>query len=385
MTVDWLIRLGQPERWPAHMLIVLAVSFGGALVLVRLSAAVGAAIGGTLIDRPRPGEVQRRPISRTGGYGIVGAFLLAVLTSLAFANWGPQDRGWGGTLAGLAAGALFLIPFAMWDDYRRLPPLPQLLAQIGCAIVPLLFGIRIDSVSNPFSTQSIVLPFAAGVALTIFWIVGMINALNWLDTSDGLAGGVAMIGALTLFAASLLQRDARGELVPQYTIALLPLALAGACLGFLIYNFPPARIFMGTGGSMFLGYALGVLSIIGSVKIATAVLVLGIPILDTALVILQRLARGRSPLRGGDGAHLIHRLLAAGLSVRQLALLLYGLTALFGTLSVALTKTQKFFGFAAIALAVGLLFLFLKRRGALLPPLSRGPAAPPQPPGSGGS
>ena len=248
-----------------------------------------------------------------------------------------------------------------------------------------MFGIRIDSVSNPFSTQSILLPFTAGVALTIFWIVGMINALNWLDTSDGLAGGVAMIGALTLFAASLLQRDARGELAPQYTIALLPLALAGACLGFLAYNFPPARIFMGTGGSMFLGYALGVLSIIGSVKIATAVLVLGIPILDTALVILQRLARGRSPLRGGDGAHLIHRLLAAGLSVRQLALLLYGLTAIFGTLSVALTKTQKFFGFAAIALAVGLLFLFLKRRGALLPPLSRGPAAPPQPPGSGGS
>ena len=124
MTVEWLIRLGQPERWPAHMLIVFAVAFGGALVLVRLSAAVGAAIGGTLIDRPRPGEVQRRPISRTGGYGIIVAFLLAVLVSLAFANWGPQDRGWGGTLAGLAAGALFLIPFAMWDDYRRLPPLP---------------------------------------------------------------------------------------------------------------------------------------------------------------------------------------------------------------------------------------------------------------------
>lgn len=365
---EWLRGPGR-GFWLAHMVVVFAVAFGGALLLVRLSAAIGAAISDNLVDKPRPGEVQRRPISRTGGYGMAAAFMLAVLLSLTFANWSEHDRGLTGTIAGLIAGMLFLIPFAMWDDYKRLPPLPQLFAQIGCAIVPLLFGIRITSVSNPFSDASITLPFAIGVIATIFWIVGMINSLNWLDTSDGLAGGVAMIGALVLFAASLLQRNAEGELAPQYTIALLPLALAGVCLGFLVYNFPPARIFMGTGGSMFLGYALGVLSIIGSVKIATAVLVLGIPILDTALVIVQRIARGRSPLQGGDDAHLVHRLLAAGLSVRQLALLLYTLTALFGTLSIALTKAQKFFGFAGIIIAVALLLLFLKRRGAFLPPL----------------
>ncbi len=115
---------------------------------------------------------------------------------------------------------------------------------------------------------------------------------------------------------------------------------------------------------MFLGYALGVLSIIGGAKIATAVLVLGIPILDTALVILQRLAGGRSPLQGGDGAHLVHRLLAAGLSVRQIAILLYALTALFGSLSLLLTKTQKFYAFAGIVLVVAALLLFLRRNAA---------------------
>lgn len=367
--LDWL-RGADRGFWQAHMAVVFAVAFAGALLLVRLSAAIGLAIGGPLVDQPRPGEIQQRPTSRTGGYGIAAAFLLAIAVSIPIAPWVEGDRGWDGTLAGVAAGVLFLVPFAMWDDYKRLPPLPQLFAQIGCAAVPLFFGIRLDSVSNPFGSNSLAFPAAIAVIATLFWIVGMINAFNWLDTMDGLAGGVAMIGAIVLFIATLLQRTPDGSL--QYTTSLLPLALVGACLGFLCYNFPPARLFMGTGGSMFLGYALGVLSIIGSVKIATAVLVLGLPILDTALVIVQRVARGRSPMQGGDDAHLVHRLLKAGLSVRQIVLLFYTLTALFGTLSVALTKAQKFYGFAGIVIAVGALLLFLKRRGALLPPLGDG-------------
>ncbi|MGN6361416.1 MAG: MraY family glycosyltransferase, partial [Thermomicrobiales bacterium] len=201
---------------------------------------------------------------------------------------------------------------------------------------------------------------------TLLWIVGMINALNWLDTSDGLAGGVSMISALVLVAASLVKRTGFKE--PQYTIAFLPLILAGVCLGFLVFNFPPARLFMGTGGSMFLGYALGVVSIIGGAKIATAVLVLGFPILDAALVIIRRVAAGRSPMQGGDDAHLVHQLRKAGLSVRQIALLLYGLTALFGALSISLFKEQKFFAFAAVICAIGALIVFLRRRGRLVPP-----------------
>jgi UDP-GlcNAc:undecaprenyl-phosphate GlcNAc-1-phosphate transferase len=342
---------------PTLMLLIFAVALAGALVGVPLAAQVGALVG--LVDRPRPGEVQRRTLKRTGGYGIIAAFFLAVAVSLPFAD--RVDVTEFGRLAGLAFGAALLVPFAAWDDAKRLGPLPQLVAQIACAAVPLAFGVRLTSISSPFG-GAFLLPLWLVVPATLFWIVGMTNTLNWIDTMDGLAGGVSLIGAAVLFLASLH--------LGQYTIGLLPLALAGACLGFLAYNFPPARIIMGTGGSMFLGYALGVLSIIGGAKIATAALVLGIPIIDTALVIMQRLAGGRSPFHGGDGRHLVHRLLAAGLSVRQIVLLLYALTALFGSLSLFLVKVQKFYAFAGVLAAIALLFLFLKRRGALIAPLT---------------
>ncbi|HEY8599094.1 MAG TPA: hypothetical protein VIL85_11730, partial [Thermomicrobiales bacterium] len=137
--------------------------------------------------------------------------------------------------------------------------------------------------------------------------------------------------------------------------------------GFLAYNFPPARIFMGTSGSMFLGYALGVISIIGGAKIATAALVLGLPILDTALVILQRLLGRRSPFQGGDGTHLVHRMRAAGFGVRQIVALVYTLTALFGILSLALVKEQKLIAFAFVGLIIGGILLALRRRTAAPP------------------
>jgi UDP-GlcNAc:undecaprenyl-phosphate/decaprenyl-phosphate GlcNAc-1-phosphate transferase len=364
----------------AQLLIVFTAALVGALIFVPLAAATGMAVGGALVDRPRPGEMQRRPISRTGGYGIIAAFFAALVVSLPFilkaqdrflSEYGvtyalPKVLAENSRLIGLTLGAAFLVPFAAWDDWKRLPPLPQLIAQLGCAAIPIAFGVRMTSVSNPFPVggDQILLGLFV-VPVTLVWIVGMINALNWLDTSDGLAGGVSMISALVLVAASLVKRTGFKE--PQYTIAFLPLILAGVCLGFLVFNFPPARLFMGTGGSMFLGYALGVVSIIGGAKIATAVLVLGFPILDAALVIIRRLAAGRSPMQGGDDAHLVHQLRKAGLSVRQIALLLYGLTALFGALSISLFKEQKFFAFAAVICAIGALIVFLRRRGTLVP------------------
>ncbi len=347
----------------AQMTLVLTVAVGGALLFVPLTAGIGAAIGGNLIDKPRPGEVQRRPISRTGGYGIVAAFLLALVVSRAFAAWSPR-------LTGLVLGTALLVPFAMWDDAKRLPPLPQLTAQFGCAALALASGVRLSSVSNPLGEPALDLG-ALAIPATLLWIVGMINAINMLDTMDGLAGGISVVSALVLAAATLLlgKRDGTGY-ETYYTLALPPLALAGACLGFLAFNFPPARIFMGTSGSMLLGYALGVLSIMGHAKVATALLVLGIPILDTALVIVKRLARRRSPLRGGDGVHLVHQLSAAGLSVRQIALLLYALTALFGALALVLTKLQKLWGFAGLILVIAALLLFLKWQNTPLAPLS---------------
>ncbi len=342
------------------MPLIFAVACGGALLAVPLAAAVGRAVGGALVDRPRPGEIQRRPIARTGGYGIIAAFFLALVVSLPITDRsGPNnDFREYAALAGLTLGAALLIPFAAWDDARRLPPLPQLIAQIVCALVPVLYGVRIERISD------LDIPTWIGGPLSVVWIVGMINALNWLDTMDGLAGGVSLIGAFTLFGASIVQRGEDNKLIEQQqnSIALLGLALAGACVGFLVYNLPLARIFMGTSGSMFLGYALGVISIIGGAKIATAILVLGLPILDTALVILQRIFGRRSPFQGGDGAHLVHRLVAAGYSVRQIVALVYTLTAFFGILSLSLVRQQKIIGFLLLAAIMGGLLLALRRR-----------------------
>lgn len=341
---------------PQQMLLIFAVACGGALLAVPLAAAIGGAVGGALVDQPRPGEIQRRPIARTGGYGIIAAFFLALVVSLPITDRSYKDYREYAALAGLALGAAILLPFAAWDDARRLPPLPQLIAQIACALVPVLYGVRIDRIADNDIPAWLTVPFS------IIWIVGMINALNWLDTMDGLAGGVSLIGAFVLFGASVVQRGPAGQPEPQNSIALLGLALAGACVGFLAYNLPPARIFMGTSGSMFLGYALGVISIIGGAKIATAILVLGLPILDTALVILQRLLGRRSPFRGGDGAHLVHRLVAAGYGVRQIVALVYTLTALFGILSLSLVRGQKIIGFVLLAAIMGGLLLALRRR-----------------------
>lgn len=367
--------------WPIELKLslVFGVAFGAALLAVPLAAAVGLAVGGTLVDRPRPGEVQRRPISRVGGYGLVAAFFLGLLAGLPILN-GVADffLGEGNVIGlnmvlaeyhkwiGLALGAALLLPFAAWDDARRLPPLPQLIAQLGCAAIPIAFGVRLTTISNPlpFGPDPLNLGILV-IPVTVIWIVGMINTMNWLDTMDGLAGGVALISAAVLVAASLMKREGISD--TQYTVAVLPLALAGACLGFLVYNFPPARIFMGTSGSMFLGYALGVISIIGGAKIATAVLVLGLPILDTALVIVRRIASGRSPMQGGDGAHLVHRLLRAGLKVRQITLLVYTVTALFGALSVIFVREQRIIAFAMLVVVIGAVLLFAQwsnNRGA---------------------
>lgn len=335
----------------AAMLLVFAVAFGAAVLLTPLAAGAGMRLG--FIDRPRRGEVQRKPIARSGGYALFAAFALAVAVSVPLLPRYPDEYA---RLAALALGSLLLLPIALIDDARRLGPLPQLIGQVLVAVVPLFFGVAIDSISNPFGGTWPV-PDWLIVPLSLFWIVGMINTLNFWDTMDGLASGVGMIGAIVLFLVSFQ--------LGQFSIAALPVALAGACAGFLVFNFHPARVFMGSSGSMFIGYALALLAFLGGAKIAATAMVLGIPILDVAWVIAYRLHRGRSPFAGGDAAHLPHRLLAVGLSQRQVALLLYGLCLLFGLLAVFLTHLQKLYAMGLLVLVlVGLLVFLAQRRPA---------------------
>ena len=197
--------------------------------------------------------------------------------------------------------------------------------------------------------------FAAipAVLLTWFWAVGMMNTVNLIDGIDGLATGVVGITALFITIISYV--------LGQQSIAILAAIFTGAVLGFLPHNWNPARIFMGDSGSMFLGLGLAVLSIMGGAKLALALMVLGVPILDVAVVMTIRIRRGQSPLHY-DKSHLHYRLLATGLSVKQICFLFYALTALFGVLALHLDRIYKFVGLGLVGLTMILLILWVDRR-----------------------
>lgn len=330
--------------------LVFLVAFGAAYLFTFPAASIGKRAG--IVDRPRPGEVQSRVIPRTGGYALFSAFLAAALVG-AWLIPRSQQEGW--RLMGVLLGAAALLPLAYLDDRRRLGPIPQLLGQIAVAAVPVGFGVVVDSFATPF-WGVIPLPAWLVVPLTILWIVGMINTLNLVDVMDGLAAGVAAIAALVLFARGVFDFG-------QYDIAILPLALAGGCLGFLPHNFHPARIFMGSSGALLLGYGLATMSVMGGAKVATALLVLGVPIADVAWVIVRRLSAGRSPLRGGDRRHLPQRLHQAGLSQRQIVLTFYLLCATFGLAAARFSPVQKLYAFIALAAVMALLLFALARAG----------------------
>jgi UDP-GlcNAc:undecaprenyl-phosphate GlcNAc-1-phosphate transferase len=308
-------------------MIVVGLSCGASMLLTPLAGALGHKFG--LVDQPRANELQIEAIPRSGGYALLASFFIAVVASLLLL---PRESEELQRIVGLMIGILLIIPLAVIDDFRRLGPLPQLVGQIAVAIIAMAFGLVITNVANPLGGL-IILPMFIAIPFTLVWVVGMINTLNFIDTMDGLAAGITAIAGVVLFARSFS--------LGQYTISLLPLALTGVCIGFLRFNFNPARIIMGTSGSMFLGFTLSILALIGGAKIATAAFVLGLPIIDALMVIIQRGARRRSPFIGGDGAHLPHRLVARGLSTRRIALLIYGVCATGGMAAMALNGLQK--------------------------------------------
>ncbi|MDQ3811033.1 MAG: undecaprenyl/decaprenyl-phosphate alpha-N-acetylglucosaminyl 1-phosphate transferase, partial [Chloroflexota bacterium] len=255
--------------WLAIALVVAVTTTAGlALLTERLGKRLG------VVDRPRPGEVQRKVVPRTGGYAMLGGLWTALLLAYVLRGWllvdpelGPE---WNPAddlrVLGLVLGTLCIVPLAVLDDRSRLGPWPQLLGQLVIAAVPVACGLRVTSIAQPFG-EPLVLPMWLDVPISLLWFVGMMNALNWVDVMDGLAGGLALGGAMVLFA--------RAYLFTQYSVALFPLVLAGVCLGFLMRNRPPARIFMGSSGSLLLGLGLAGSAILGGAKVGTAVLVLG--------------------------------------------------------------------------------------------------------------
>lgn len=350
------------------MAVAFGLSFGLALATTPLARWLGRRAGWFVRLSPR--HIHGRPTPRSGGLAIalaaVAGLLVVLLPAVLAATEGEGSaRKVEVVRVGLlVVGSLLTLALILWDDVRGMSPGTKLLAQFAVAavaIVPALLGpplearpgLIIDQVQNPLG-GTLFLPLALAGAFTFLWLIGMMNTVNLLDGLDGLAAGVTAIAALLLFVHMVR--------LGQNSLAPLPLALAGACLGFLPYNFHPARVFMGDSGAMFLGYCLGVLSIIGGAKMATALLVLGVPILDAAWVLVFRLSRGRSPLRA-DRGHLHHRLLDLGLSQVRVVLLFYLVCAGAGALAIFLPSgLAKLLVLVGLVLGLGALLWWLARK-----------------------
>lgn len=303
------------------------------------------------VDTPRDRHRHPQATPRLGGIPLALGFFVALGVSFMLPVM-RNDKDELTRLAGLIAGLLVVIVVGVYDDRHELSAGPQFFAQLIAAAIVILFGVRIDQVSIPFGATD--LPIGFAILFTFFWLMGMMNTVNFLDGLDGLAAGVVAIACVILFFHT--------QGLHQESIALLPLALLGAIVGFLPFNFSPARIFLGTSGALFLGLALGALSIIGGAKLASALLVVGIPILDSAWQIVRRIRDGRAPYHG-DRGHLHFRLVDRGWPQRQVVLMLYTLSILFGSMALLLPSPRlKLFALLALGAITLAIMMWLTRR-----------------------
>ena len=297
-------------------LVAPVVALVVAAVLTPLVRAVATRIGA--VDLPEERRAHHKPTATAGGVAIFIAFWVAAALSGSL-----QDP----ATVGILVGSAFLAVLCLVDDIYHLSPAPRLLGQIVVAMIALQWGVRVAGVTNPlalFGGSAYLSLGAWSGPVTVVWIVFMTNAINWIDALDGLAAGVCALaaGTLAVMAISAGMTD----------VGVLSAAAAGACLGFLPYNFTPASIFMGDTGAMFLGYLLACVSVTGALKstavlaVFVPVLVLGVPIYDTLSTATRRAVNGQ-PIYTADRTHLHHRLLARGFTQRQTVLLIYGLTA----------------------------------------------------------
>ncbi len=324
--------------------VALAVAYFTTPWVKNLAIKAGA------LDAPDDRKVHVKPIPRLGGLAIYLGFVLAVLASM------HVNR----EIMGLLLGGTVILMVGIIDDMFQLSAKVKLLGQIAAAFVLVMFNIRIEWLTNPFGEMLYVDYFS--IPLTILWVVGLTNTVNLIDGLDGLAAGVSTIASITILLVALQQNF--------WTVAILTAALAGAALGFLQHNFNPAKIFMGDTGSMFLGFMLAAISILGTVKSAATIalvvpiMALGLPIMDTAFAIIRRYMSGR-PIFKPDKGHLHHRLLELGLTQKQAVLLMYVISGCLGVSAIALTEVNQFIGACIIVLLLAIAVIGARKIGVL--------------------
>ena len=327
--------------------IAIIISFLATPLVKALAYKVGA------IDVPKDGRrMHKTPIPRLGGLAIFLAFLLS---TLLFAEIDRQMKG-------ILMGAVIIVILGVLDDIMTLRALPKFFIQILAASIAVYHGCVIQFVSNSnlFSDTLYINLGWLSVPVTIIWIVAITNAVNFIDGLDGLAVGVSAISAGSLLVIALM--------VAEGNIAIVIAALLGACIGFIPYNFNPAKIFMGDTGSTFLGYILATLSIQGLFKMyaiisfAVPFLILGVPIFDICFAFLRRIAKGQNPMIA-DRGHVHHRLIDMGFSQKQSVAITYMITAILGLAAVVLTTSGEFkamflIGSVFIVGAIGMRLIF---------------------------
>jgi UDP-GlcNAc:undecaprenyl-phosphate GlcNAc-1-phosphate transferase len=313
-----------------------------------------------LVDEPNEERrIHKVPIPRLGGVAIYMSVMLTIVTLVALTGRFPKGaRGGEGGLIGIAVGGTLIFVLGLMDDLDSLPAKFKLLVQILAGIAAYTLGVRIKSIPLPLHTNIDLglihlngnAPIELGwfsLPLTVLWLVGIANAVNLIDGMDGLAAGVSAISSLTIWSVALAPN------IDRPYAALVAAVLAGALCGFLRWNFNPARIFLGDSGAYLTGFILAAVSITGVIKGAAAAtlivpsflivfLILFFPILDTAFAIVRRVAHGKS-IFAPDAGHIHHRLLRAGLSQKNVAYLLYGLSAALGLLAAYFVHQQAYF------------------------------------------
>lgn len=312
----------------------------------RLAIRVGA------LDVPKETrKIHNKPMPYFGGLAIYVAIISCMFVYM------PHNS----TNYYIMAGATIIVLAGVIDDMYDMPAKVKLLIQILAALVAIKGGVQIHFITNPLSETGMSYLFnGLSFIITLFWIVGITNTINLIDGLDGLASGVASIAATTLlFTAARLGHD---FIVMQCAI------IAGASLGFLPFNFNPAKIFMGDTGSLLLGYMLAVTSVSGMVKsvaaiaLAVPVFALGLPILDTAFAIIRRYLN-KKPIMEADKDHLHHKLMRYGLNQRQTVLVMYFISMLLGSVSVIIADTEPFIGIMVATIVVIVAFFLAKKAG----------------------
>lgn len=337
-------------------ILIFIIAFNVVLIMTPLAERLGRKWGIVAIQGGRrQSEADQRGVSKLGGLCLFVAFTVSVLVAqiLPVPRLDPYEII---RLAGLLLGGAVIFVVGLLDDKYQFRAVTIFVGQSVAAAIAIAFQIFIEFFNNPITAQQTD-PWAHIVTMTLsfFWLVGMMNTVNFLDGLDGLASGVAFIAGILLFVNSALRVDP-----PQTSVSLLMLALMGTSFGFLLNNFYPARIIMG-GGAYYLGYLLGTLSIIGGAKMATILLVMGLPLMDVVWQAFNRIRQGRNPFEG-DRGHVHFRLLDMGFSQRQIVIGYYIFCAFFGMLTLVLeSQFYKFLALGVMLLLVIIGFGLLAR------------------------